>query len=255
MGKKINKGYVLHPFNSLIANCQSNVLLGLRIIEKVQEFPEPTVEEQQFFQLSMGYVTDMSMNREQFKKWVLINGFEDIHKCLRVTLERLYVLKYVEKNYSELDVEQLEIEHKKLQFEASNFYFDLLTKKVDELLDRPLDFTKQILSFNNARNCLIHTNGRTTVRHCNNAEKNILTIYGRRFKLFHKRGELEIPVEFGKPGPENASIMLGAEDFEIIFPLDSNIQLNLKQFLDILNTCIFIKADIDVMLDRMESAE
>jgi hypothetical protein len=54
--------------------------------------------------------------------------------------------------------------------------------------------------------------------------------------------------ETGKPGPENAALMLGAENFVIEFPVGQAIQLSLKLFLDVLNTCMFLRADIDLKL-------
>ena len=71
---------------------------------------------------------------------------------------------------------------------------------------------------------------------------------GGRFRQFFKRGEMEVLAEIGKPGPENAALMLGAEDFVIEFPVGQAIQLSLKQFLDGLNTCIFLRADVDLTL-------
>jgi hypothetical protein len=46
---KVNPHYVLAPFHSLLGDCQNNVLMGLRIVEKLDKFPEPTQEELQFF--------------------------------------------------------------------------------------------------------------------------------------------------------------------------------------------------------------
>jgi hypothetical protein len=42
---RLNKNYVLAPFHQLLSNCQTNVLLGLRLIEKIDRFPPPTPEE------------------------------------------------------------------------------------------------------------------------------------------------------------------------------------------------------------------
>jgi hypothetical protein len=85
-------------------------------------------------------------------------------------------------------------------------------------------------------------------RFCNSPQKDKLIIFGRRFKLFFKRGEEEVLAQLGKPGPENAALMLGAENFEIAFALDQSIELSLKQFLDVLNTCVFVRADIEEKL-------
>ena len=73
-------------------------------------------------------------------------------------------------------------------------------------------------------------------------------ILGRRVKLFFKRGEEETPAQIGTPGPENAAVMMGAEDFEFEFTIGQPVDLSLTHFLDILNTCVFLRADIDEKL-------
>ena len=225
--------------------------MGLRIVEKLDKFPEPTQEELQFFQLSMGgQVTDLDKSKSVFKKWILVNGFEDIHKCFRVTLERLFILKTVDNKTKAGEIFNVEEVETELKVKASNQKFDQLVNSVNSLFSEPLLYQKHILSFNNARNCLIHTNGIVTTRHCNNHKKDKLTIIGNRFKMFFKKGAEEIIAEIGKPGPENAALMLSAEEFQIEFAKDKEIELDLKQYLDILNTCIFVKADIDEKLEK-----
>jgi hypothetical protein len=246
---ELNPAFVLAPFNYLLANCQNNVLMGLRLVEKIEKFPEPTLEELQFFQLSIGgLVTDIGKSQTLFKKWVLINGFEDIHKCIRVTLERLYIFKTVQKNIA--NISNLDEFVKELHVKATNFYFDGLIKEITLYLTEPLKCKIYIESLNNARNCLVHTNAVVTTRHCNNIEKDKLKIIGKRFKYFFKNCEEEVIAEIGKPGPENAALMLGAEEFEIVFEKNSEIELNLKQFLDVLSTCVFINAEIDIVLKK-----
>lgn len=241
----MNLDYVLEPFDTLLANSQTNVLMGLRIVEKLDKFPEPTEEELQFLQLSMsGKVVDILKSKMLFKKWVLVNGFQDIHKSLRAVLERLYILKTIDNKIKSGETFKKEDVEAELKVKASNLYFDQLVDSVNSLLAQPLKYGKYVLSFNNARNCLIHTNGIVTTRHCNNQEKDKLIIIGERFKVFYKKGEEEIIAEFGKPGPENAALMFGSEEFQIEFTKDAEIELSLKQFLDILNTCFFVRAEI-----------
>lgn len=186
--------------------------------------------------------------KNRFKKWVLKKGFEELHKAIRVVLERLYVFKSIEfKIASNEDINHEELQTS-LSFEASNFYYNVLIDKVNELFEEPLLFERQILSFNNARNCLIHTNGILTARHCNNVSKNKIAILGHRFKMFTKNETEEKPMKLGEPGLVNGALMLGAEDFEIAFSIGQEIELDMKQFIDVLNTCVFIRADIDVKL-------
>ena len=81
----------------LMSNCQNNVLMGLRIVQTLEKFPDPTPEELHFFQLSFaGPPTDLSRARQYFKNWVLAKGFGDIQKCIRATLERLFIFRTVE---------------------------------------------------------------------------------------------------------------------------------------------------------------
>ena len=91
---KLNPAYVLAPFQTVITSCQNNVLMGLRIVERINELPGPTPEELQFFQLSFGAPsTNLEKNRSAFKRWLLLNGFQDIVRSIRVGLERLFVFE------------------------------------------------------------------------------------------------------------------------------------------------------------------
>ena len=76
----------------------------------------------------------------------------------------------------------------------------------------------------------MHANGVVARQHCNNREKDKLIIYGRRIKLFFKKGELEVPAKIGATGPENAALMFGAEDFQLEFVEGKSIEISLKQF-------------------------
>jgi hypothetical protein len=172
---RLNKNYVLAPFHQLLSNCQTNMLLGLRLIEKIDHFPPPTAEELQFFQLSfqtggVGQLQTLDQNKALFTRWVLANGFEDIHSSMRVLMERLFVLKTVA---AELEKEPaLLIRERELELgqRASEFHFPTLLERVNALFPRPLDSAECIVSFNSARNCLVHT-GIVTERHCNTPAK------------------------------------------------------------------------------------
>ena len=245
----LDPNYVLIPFQQLLGNCQNNVLLGLRLIEKVERFPEPTDEEKQFMQLALnGHITDINQSKLLFKEWILKNGFEEVYNCIRITLERLYVFKEVEKeikNKPDVDLPDLE---NSLRQKANKSNFPNLVKDINNLFQEPLQFQDQMESINNARNCFVHRKGVVGSKDFNNNTNDKLIIKGRRFKTFFKRGEEEIIAEFGKPGPENAALMMGAEDFSLEFEKGNQIDITLKQFIDILNTCVFINADIDVKL-------
>ena len=70
-----------------------------------------------------------------------------------------------------------------------------------------------------------------------------------RFKFFFKKGNQETPAVLGQAGPENAALMLGAEEFQLEFSIGQSIDLSLRHFLDVLNTCVFIRAEITSELE------
>jgi hypothetical protein len=245
----LNHGYVLQPFHNLISACQNNVLLGLRLLEKVDTFPGPTAEEVQFFQMAFGNSpSDLRQSKAQFKRWVLLNGLRDINQCIGATLQRFITFKTVESELKTNPTTSITERERELRRELDRCYTPDLVKRFNRLCSEPLVLRKEIESLNMARNCLEHSAGNVTERFCNSPQKNKLTIFGRRFKLFFEQGDEEVLAQIGIPGPENAGLYLSSEDFEIQFGLGQPIDLSLKQFLDILNTCVFLRADIETKL-------
>jgi len=248
---KLNQAYVIIPFKQLLANSHNNVLLGLRLVEKIEKFPEPTNEELQLIQIQLmlgNQASDISHTKELFKRWLLINGFEDIHSCIRTTLERLFVFKAIENQLNDnpsLDIKGVESD---LKIKANKFNYPTLCNAVHTELKDTLTYERHLESINNARNCLVHRNGIVTTKDCNNDQKDKLIITGNGFKMFFKKGDEEVLAEVGKPGPVNAALMLGAEEFNIEFNIGDRLNITLKQFIDILNTCIFFNANVEEKL-------
>lgn len=247
---QLDPAYVTIPFIQMLENCHNNVLLGLRLVEKIEELPGPTDEELQFMQLTLGRSggSDISRTKELFKRWLLMNGFEDIHSCLRATLERLLVFKAIENRLSDdpsLDIKGVE---PNLRTMANKLNYPLLFEGVHKELRGTLAYEEQLKSINCARNCLVHRNGLVTTKDCNNDQNDKLIIAGTRFMTFFKKGDEEVPAKVGQLGPENAALMLGAEEFRIEFSIGTKLDITLKQFIDILYTCIFFRADVDEKL-------
>jgi hypothetical protein len=238
----LNPDYVLAPFQQLLGYCQTNVLLGLRLVERIEKFPGPTEEELEFsqIQIQLGrHVPDISDSKRLFKQWILRNGFEEIHTSIRFALERLYVYKEFEvevKGNTLVNTAELE---KVLWMRANKFNFPNLIEHINFRLKEPLQYQRNIETINAARNCFVHRNGIVGLKDLNNDSKDKLTITGHRFKVFFNKDGKEVSAMLSKPGPENAALMLGAEEFTIDFGLSERIDISLKQFIDILNTCLF----------------
>lgn len=88
----LDRAFVLQPFTDLFASSHSTVLLGLRLLEKVQTLPGPTDEELQFFQFSAGpSASDPENGRAHFKRWLLLKGFGDVqHQHRAAKIHRSY---------------------------------------------------------------------------------------------------------------------------------------------------------------------
>src|SRR5439155_17547742 len=110
----LNRNYVAAPLHYLVSNAQNNVLMGLRLIETVQEFPSPHSEElQRFAQVSFGVETSLEKRKWEFTRWVLQNGFAEINNAVKTALQRLFVFKTIELrllNGEAFDVKQFEEE-------------------------------------------------------------------------------------------------------------------------------------------------
>jgi hypothetical protein len=246
---QLNPSYVLEPFHRLISACQTNVLLGLRLVEEVEAFPEPTAEEKKAFQLRFQEsVAHLSESKARFKLWIILKGLGVIHQCIGTTLRRFIMFRTIEgerRLNSALDAEARERE---LSEHLRKLRYPELIQRANGLCSAPLIMDEQIATFNNARNCLEHSDGIVVQRFCNTPGKDKLIIQGRKIKLFFQRGEEVTPAQIGKPGPENAAFMMGAEDFAIEFAMGERVELSLDHFGDILSTCVFLQADIQEKL-------
>jgi hypothetical protein len=207
---QLNPGYVFEPFHNLISACQTNVVLGLRLVEEIETFPGPTGEEVTAFQLRFqDTVADLNESKAQFKRWIIWKGLGDIHQCIGRTLQRLIVFRTIDSELridSALDIEARE---RVLSQGLRGLSYPDLIGRANGLCSGPLIMEAQIATFNNARNCVEHSGGIVTKRFCNTPHKDKLIIQGRRVKLFFKRGDEETPAKIGTPGPENAALMMG----------------------------------------------
>jgi hypothetical protein len=246
---QLNPNYVLEPFHNLIGACQTNVLLGLRLAEEVEIFPSPTAEERTRFQLRfLQPATDFSESKARFRRWLILKSLGDIHQCIGAALQRFIVFRTLDAELAVDSALDIEVRERALSGSLRSLSYPDLVQRANRLCSAPLIMDRQIGTFNNARNCLEHSGGVVVKRFCNNPQKDKLTIQGRRIKLFFLRENEEIPAVIGRPGPENAALMMGAEDFDIEFAIGEPVELSSAHFMDILNTCVFFRADIEEKL-------
>jgi hypothetical protein len=245
---KLNSDYIFFPIKKLIGSSHSTTLTGLRAIEHLTELPNPTFEEVQMMQFSSTEEKNLETIKQEFKNWILIKGFEEIHSAIRDSLERflVYIKIYAEFKSKTFTAEGFSEFEKTITIKVKKLPYPILVKEITELIGESLIYEHDIESINNIRNCLVHDYGKVTANRCNNPEKNQLYVSGSRFTLFYQseNDDERFPFELNQILPQGASLKMGAEKFLISFKVNEKISLSYSDYLHILNTCLFYEADL-----------
>lgn len=81
----MKKNDVFAPMTELFRSQLPNVLMGMRLASTIGAFPEPTDEELKLqWVLNITQGIDFCQSKALYKKWLLLKGFEDIHKAIIV---------------------------------------------------------------------------------------------------------------------------------------------------------------------------
>lgn len=247
LGWFMKKAEVFQAMDELLRNQIPNVLMGMRLADKIEIFPEATNEEQklQWF-LSVSQGRSFSQNKEEYKSWLFLKGFEDIHRAIEETFKRMLIYK--------LNIDGAN-SNKRVDSIRSLGYADLL-KEVVNSFDHSFSHKDKFDSLNKIRNTLVHAHGFVEKRRCNNEDKTALLFYGGRGLLFWQDGDgKRIPMEIGKASPQNTALMMTEERFQISFLIGEKINLSLSQFVDVFWTCMFIRSELETILDSLNIIE
>ena len=242
----MQKNEVIFPMAELFSNHLPNVLMGLRSVDKIEAYPEATEEERKlewFFNVVQHQ--NFNQSKTHYKKWLLLKGFEDIHKAISESLRLVLIYKTIKKEGS--------ISDKQID-KIRRLHYPSLVEKTQKVYQTIFSHEKEMLSLNKIRNALSHDNGIALSSRLENGEDN-LTLDGARPILYWQDNERRVPMKIGELSPTNTPLMMSAEKFQIEFDVGSNIELSLKQFIDVIWTCMFIKADIEVTLDSLVAVE
>lgn len=242
----MQKKEVLAPLEEFFKDHLPNVLMGMRLAERADIFPEATVEERKlelFLNVAQGQ--NFSQSKAQFKKWILLKGMEDIHTSIGESLRLMLMYERIKRD-NPMSSEEIN--------KMRKLHYPSLIEKIQEVHGETFSHKKELLSLNKIRNALLHDNGIAVSTRLEEGEEK-LTLYGARAILFWQDNERRVPMKIGEPSPPNTPLMMSAEKFQIEFAVGSSIELSLKQFVDVVWTSMFIKSDIEVMLNSLEMVE
>ncbi len=249
---RLNIDGVTSALFALVNECQNVILFGLRVVDNIGTFPAHTAEELNDVLIQIGdRPKNIEDQKKQFRTWLLKKGFEDLAKGIKLALIEAYCFGTIFKRKDEIkDLRSFLTEIEALKKAAIEQSLPGLLTKVRPLLIKNLDYEDQISTINNARNCLMHANGVVTDRHTNDKENSRLVIKGNRFLYFFEKNGERYPMKLGQPGPENAPLMMSAEKFELHFEIGQQIEIDLKDFNDFINTCVFFAFDLKEALGK-----
>lgn len=238
---------VFQPMDELLRNQIPNVLMGMRLADKIETFPEATDEEQklQWF-LSVSQGRSFSQSREEYKSWLFLKGFEDIHRAIEETFKRMLIYKLsIDGANSNTKIDRI----------RRFGYIELLAEVVSSFA-YSFSHKDKFDSLNKIRKTLVHAHGFVEKRNCNNEDKTALLFYGGRGLLFWQDGDgKRTPMEIGKASPQNAALMMTEERFQISFLIGEKINLSLSQFVDVFWTCMFIRSELETILGSLNVIE
>jgi len=241
---QLNGGNVINPLLKQLAQCQSNVLFGLRSVDIIKEDLPSFKGESSVFAFNIGSVpANIEEQKEEFKKWLIKKGFEDLIKGIKAALiEALLYIKIYNKKDDIKNYGDFLVELEAFKKQSKHDSLPALFKAVNTSLTRELKYKEHVTSINDARNCLVHANGIVTDKYIN--ENNLFVLKGIRLKLFTEVNNEEAEVKPGIVIEAGNSIKLGAEEFFIQYKLGDEIELNYTQFNNIIMSCYYFGIDL-----------
>jgi hypothetical protein len=249
---------VVAPLLTILGQSANNVLFGLQLIDSVEKpidiqeiKSEDTFFSFQFSDPSQGQ--DISLNKENFKLWILQKGFEDLIKGVNLSLiEAYFFCSLVLKRNDLKTYQHLQTEIEELRETALKQSLPGLLSKVKPALTADLTYEEEINSINKVRNCLVHRNGVVTDKDVNDIGNRQLKVQYSRMKLYaDKDGQEVMEVKKNTFVEGGTSIKLTMVKESIIFNLDDRVKFNYQQFNHLLTTCYLFGIDLTQKLPKI----
>lgn len=222
---------------------QANVVLAYRLLEDQREFPKASATEGQEFKIAVGFnVIDDNVKRN-FRKWIVVAGFDELFKWIKELLIDYIFLKDAITNRN-LPKSVEEFNEKKASL--YDLHIPVLIDKCKNHIGN-LSILDNFKSYNKARNCLHHGNEILLKKFCTEG-KDILEIKGRRFVLISDNGIETIELGPDGKGLENGAIKIAAKDFLIEKQVNQKLDISYNEFYWMKDLAIFLYAELSTDL-------
>jgi hypothetical protein len=222
---------------------QANVVLAYRLLENQTEFPKKTISEGHEFTISVEFEKIDDIVKANFRKWIIVAGFDELFKWIKeLLIDYIFLKEAILSQNLPTTIEMFK--------EKKENLYDL---HIPGLIDKckahigELSILENFRSYNKARNCLHHGNEILLKKFCTKG-KDVLEIKGRRFLLISDNGKETIELGADGKGLENGAIKISAEDFCITKKLNEKIDISYKEFYWMKDLAIFLYAELSTDL-------
>lgn len=242
----LNPQGVIAPLLKILEECTNVILFGLQTVETVKEIPPDLEIEDGFFRMQVGKVeTDIELNKQVYKTWLIKKGFEDLIKGISLTLMEAYLYVSLISRAADFKTGQdFNKAFSEIRKQALKMNLPYLIEKIKPHLNKDLTYERQIRSINKARTCLVHRNGLVTEKDTNDIDNQLLKLEWVRFKLFYEKDGGEIEIQGKSVIEGGTTIKMKQESNFIDFKIGDRINLNYKQFNEFIVTCNYFGADL-----------
>src|ERR1017187_3872694 len=253
----LNMGYVLAPLIIQLKACRDFVYHGRRMTFAIDKMPDKIPEELKLMGIQFGEEpNDIEKYRTIFNDWITEKAFQDMVEGLRISYFRLHQFIAISKLMGTTITQDIYDDTLKTVKVKERTGMKKLIELLDETTKKSLISIDMAKSFYEARNCLSHNHGIVSKEFVNSSDDKNLIIKGRRLFLGYQKGDQVTEAPIGSDNSDKKQfaglgLSVSSEDFELSFAIGDKIEMNVKQFADILSTYQIIIADFDVCLNNL----
>ena len=253
---KLNPDGVVNPIIQIMKECTENIMFGLKTCDSVSSLPEELKEVDTFFQMKIGPDSDFVTQKNNYKDWLYKKGFEELTEGIKLSLVEAYfyvaIIEFVHKQKDVITLSDLQDTINYIRKKASKQSLPGLLEKINKHLTSPLNWENQIISINNARNCLVHRKGIVTGLDINDKENNNLLIEWVRFKIYYEHNEKEIELHKNQIVQGPAGIKLKSEIKQKRFSIKEKLHFDYKEFNEFVMCCLHFALDLKEKLPKID---
>lgn len=233
---ELNSRMILEPLHSVLSRSADAVTYGLQIAQEgivTKTLPN----EELFITLEFGAKKSLSERNDNFRKWIIKKGFEDLIKALINCLIDAKTLGAIIDNKEKLvTVESYLYLKNEERKKADGMSLPNLITSVDPC--NSLQYGDEIRAINKVRNCLVHRNGVVGLKDINVPTSQTLRFYFVRTGIFSDGMEVKSGDKAGQ------STVIKTEKTQKDFKLGDIVDISYREFIGASLMCCLFGEDL-----------